>query len=53
MSISNSIEKIEKTLGYFDEPNSWSELLKLKKNKHFWNTARYINIIALDLKRLL
>lgn len=52
-NISKSIEKIEKTLWHFEEPNSWSEALKLKKNKHFWNTARYINIIALDLKILL
>lgn len=49
---SETINKIEQTLNLFSDTINLVYTYNLEKNKTFWNTARYINIISLDLKTL-
>jgi len=44
--------KGETILNLFAEPNTLAQNFNLEKNKTFWNTARYISIISMDLKIL-
>ncbi len=46
------LEKGENTLNLFAEPNMLAQNFNLDKNKTFWNAARYISIISMDLKIL-
>lgn len=46
------IQKVETTLNLFTDTINLVNHHKLEKNKVFWNTARYINIVSLDLKIL-
>jgi hypothetical protein len=48
----NALEKVEHTLNLFAEPIILSQEFGLDKNKTFWNIARYISIVSLDLKIL-
>jgi hypothetical protein len=47
-----SLQKAESILHLFTEPNTLSVNHNLEKNKTFWNFARYIGIVSLDLKTL-
>jgi hypothetical protein len=51
-SFLNIIKRVEGTLDLFSEPIKLIDKHNLEKNRVFWNTARYINIISLDLKIL-
>lgn len=46
------IREAEHSLNLFAEPYGFSQTFNLEKNKSLFNTARYINIISLDLKIL-
>ena len=46
------IQKVETTLNLFSDTISLAKQYGLTKNSIFWNTARYINIVSLDLKLL-
>ena len=51
-NFSNIIKRVEDTLNLFSETVNLVYDYNLEKNKTFWNTARYINIVSLDLKIL-
>jgi hypothetical protein len=51
-NFSEIIKKIEGTLNLFSDTINLARNHNLEKNKTFWNTARYINIVSLDLKIL-
>lgn len=47
-NFSDIIEKVEHTLNLFTDTIDLVHKYDLEKNKTFWNTARYINIVSLD-----
>lgn len=46
------LQQSENILNQFAEPIVLSQNYNLEKNKAFWNTARYVSIISMDLKIL-
>lgn len=51
-NFANTIQKVETTLNLFSDTISLAKQYNLDKNSVFWNTARYVNIVSLDLKLL-
>lgn len=47
-----TIHKVETTLNLFSDTINLVKQHNLDKNRLFWNTARYVNIVSLDLKIL-